>query len=619
MSTPVKKVPIHLQSSQNRLLIKNGEVVNEDGITDQDVYIEDGIIKQLGRNLIIPGGTRVIDARGRYVLPGGIDPHTHFEFEFMGTKSVDDFYQGTKAAVAGGTTMILDFVFPKPGESLIDAFYEYRQKADGKVCCDYGLHVCLRSWSEQVRKEMEILCKEHGVNSFKMFMTYDFMLNDAELYSAFEQCKKLGALAQVHAENGQIIAKNAERLLAKGVTGPEGHELSRPEEIEAEAVNRACVIAKQVDCPLYIVHVMSKSAVEVLSQACKRGTRVIGETLVAALGTDGSHYKHECFQHSAGHVLSPPLRPDPTTPLSLMNSLAHGQKVYGEIEASTIGITGQPLNANMITSPPIRSNTDSSRLLALLASGVLQVTGSDNCTFTKSQKELGKNDFRKIPNGVNGVEDRMSVIWEKGVHSGVLEPTTFVAVTSTNAAKIFNLYPRKGVIAVGSDADIVVWNRTAVRSISAKTHHQAVDFNIFEGMECHGVPEYVIVNGRVCVDEGQLRVVEGYGRFIETPVFAPYIYDSDKLNSLKLEKNGVDNEVDQLQRIHMIHLDEENARFTPTLPESDVSTPSCKGARPEGQRNMQQSTFSISEELDVERKSCIRVRNPPGGKSSGFW
>ncbi|KAJ8929637.1 hypothetical protein NQ314_017654 [Rhamnusium bicolor] len=353
-------------------------------------------------------------------------------------------------------------------------------------------------------------------------------------------------------------------------------------------------------CPLYIVHVMSKSAGQALDRACKRGTtRVYGETLVAALGTDGSHYKHECFHHSAGHVLSPPLRPDPTTPLSLMNFLAHakrsnGQRVFGEVEASAIGITGQPLNANMITSPPIRSNSDSSRLLALLSSGILQVTGSDNCTFNQSQKELGKNDFTKIPNGVNGVEDRMSVIWEKGVHTGIIDPCRFVAITSTNAAKIFNLYPNKGYIGVGSDADIVIWNPIAIRTISAKTHHQAVDFNIFEGMQCHGVPEYVIVNGRVCVDEGQLRVVEGHGRFIETSVFAPYVYDPEKVAALKPEKNGLSEDVEYLQRLQKVHLQEDNLCPTPTLPESAVSTPSCRGARPEGQRNIQQSTFSVS-------------------------
>lgn len=577
MSTPVKKVPIHLQSAQNRLLIKHGKVVNEDETMEADVYVEDGIIKQVGKNLIIPGGTRVIDARGKYVLPGGIDPHTHFEFEFMGAKSVDDFYQGTKAAIAGGTTMIIDFAFPKQGESLIDCYYEYRQKADDKVCCDYALHMCLPHWSEQIKRDMEVLCRDHGINSFKMFMAYSFMLNDSELYSAFEQCQKLGAIPQVHAENGHIIQKNVERLLAKGITGPEGHELSRPEEVEAEAVNRACVIAKQVGSPLYIVHVMSKSAALALHQACKSidssrsSTKLFGETLAAGIGSDGTKCNHECFHHAAAHLLSPPLRPDPSTPLNLMN---------------------------------------------FLAQDILQVTGSDNCTFNKTQKELGKSDFTKIPNGVNGVEDRMSVVWEKGVQSGIIDPQRFVAITSTNAAKIFNLYPRKGVIAVGSDADIVIWNAQATRTISAKTHHQAVDFNIFEGMQCHGVPEYVIVNGRVCLDDGQLRAVEGYGRFIQTPVYPPFVYDPEKLEELKPQKNGTHDELSA----HLLKTNfQEKACPTPTLPESAVSTPSVRGPRPEGQRNIQDSTFSISEDMDVERKACIRVRNPPGGKSSGFW
>ncbi|KAG5889855.1 hypothetical protein JTB14_013260 [Gonioctena quinquepunctata] len=514
----------------------------------------------------------------------------------------------------------VDFVFPKKGESLLDAFYEYRQKADGKVCCDYGLHVCLNHWSEQVKKDMEILCKDHSVNSFKMFMAYDFMLSDGDLYNAFEHCQKLGALAQVHAENGSLIAKNAERLLAKGITGPEGHEMSRPEEVEAEAVNRACVIAKQVGCPLYIVHVMSKSAAKVL-EACRSGNRVYGETLAAALGTDGSHYKHECFHHSAGHVNAPLYLAHITSEKSaeiLSKNVSEGLRLFGEVEASAIGITGQPRNSNMITSPPIRSNSDTSyKLLGYLASDVLQLTGSDHCTFTQSQKSAGEKDFTKIPNGVNGVEDRMSVIWEKGVHAGILSPTRFVAITSTNAAKIFNVYPRKGCIAVGSDADIVIWNSTATRTISATTHHQAVDFNIFEGMQCHGVPEYVIVNGRVCLDDGQLKVVEGYGNFVETPVFAPYVYDPSKMNELTPEKNG--HEPVEHLKISKLNIEPDFVCPSPTLPDSSVSTPSCRGSRPDGQRNIQESTFSVSEELDVERKSCIRVKNPPGGKSSGFW
>ncbi|XP_065165459.1 dihydropyrimidinase isoform X2 [Atheta coriaria] len=567
MSTPVKKVPIHLQSSQNRLIIKNGKVVNETGILEDDVFIEDGIIKQIGKNLIIPGGTRVIDARGRYILPGGIDPHTHFEFDFMGTRSVDDFYQGTKAAIAGGTTMIIDFVFPKKGESILDKYHEYRQKADDKVCCDYGLHVCLTSWNDRVRDEMKTLCQQHGVNSFKMFMAYDFMLNDEELYSAMEACKNLGALAQVHAENGSIIRKNVEKLKAQGVTGPEGHELSRPESVEAEAVNRACVIAKAVEAPLCIDNVTTGESGEVIKEA-----------------------------------------------------QANGQIVYGASHVHNLSMIGNPNVIYTIASPPLRSNPEApEKLWDLIASDVLQLTGSDHCTFKKEQKAMGQGDFSKIPNGVNGVESRMAVIWEKGVHSGLIDPSRFVAITSTNAAKLFNVYPRKGCIAVGSDADIVIWNPAKTQTISAQTHHLAVDFNIFEGMVCHGVPEFVIVNGRVCVDDENLRAVQGHGTFVETPVNAPFIYAPEKLEEIfESKKNGVLDEVELHNKLAKIEFEPKTC-FTPTLPDSAIGTPSCRGARPEGQRNIQDSTFSISEEMDTERKSCIKVKNPPGGKSSGFW
>ncbi|KAL6265231.1 hypothetical protein P5V15_002013 [Pogonomyrmex californicus] len=607
MSTPVKKVPIHLQSAQNRLLIKNGKVVNDDGIIDSDVYIEDGIIRQMGRNLIIPGGTRTIDARGRYVMPGGIDPHTHFEFEFMGTKSIDDFYQGTKAAVAGGTTMIIDFVVSRKEESLVEAYERYRQSADQKVCCDYALHVAVTSWSPKVKEDMATLARNHGVGSFKMFMAYPdmFMLRDPELIETFKACKEIGAVAMVHAENGDLIAENVKKLLAAGVTGPEGHEMSRPEEVEAEAVNRACVIANQVNCPLYVVHVMSRSAAEQVEAARKRGVCVFGETLAAAIGTDGTNYLHKCWKHAAGHVISPPLRPDTDTPRILVNMLAKDN---------------------------------------------LQVIGSDNCTFNAEQKALGKDDFSKIPNGVNGVEDRMGVLWEKGVHAGIMDPTRFVAVTSANAARIFNLYPRKGVIAVGSDADIVVWDPNRKRTISAQTHVQAVDFNIFEGMEITGVPEYVIVNGRVCVDECELKAVHGFGKYINTEPFGTYVYDM--INDKEKKPRGVARTEAEAKRFAeedaAIAKAKEEARAAaaaaaaranqngsihdspkiklqfatcvPTLPESAVVTPSMKGPRLEGQRNLQDSTFSISEDVEEARRACIRVNNPPGGRSAGgFW
>ncbi|XP_011052955.1 PREDICTED: dihydropyrimidinase isoform X2 [Acromyrmex echinatior] len=604
MSTPVKKVPIHLQSAQNRLLIKNGKVVNDDGIIDSDVYIEDGIIRQMGRNLIIPGGTRTIDARGRYVMPGGIDPHTHFEFEFMGTTSVDDFYQGTKAAVAGGTTMIIDFVVPRKDESLVEAYERYRQSADQKVCCDYALHVAVTSWSPKVKEDMATLVKDHGVGSFKMFMAYQdmFMLRDPELIESFKACKEIGAIAMVHAENGDLIAENAKKLLAAGVTGPEGHEMSRPEEVEAEAVNRACVIANQVNSPLYITAISSKSAADVVSAKRSDGIIVFGETLASTIGIDGSEQYGKDVEKARRFITNPPLRPDPTTPAYLTEHLAQDN---------------------------------------------LQVTGSDNCTFNAEQKALGKDDFTKIPNGVNGVEDRMSVLWEKGVHAGIMDPMRFVAVTSTNAAKIFNLYPRKGVIAVGSDADIVVWDPNRKRTISAQTHVQAVDFNIFEGMEVTGVPEYVIVNGRVCVDECELKAVHGFGKYINADPFGTYVYDM--INDKEKKPRGVARteaeakrhaeedaaiakakeqaaaaaaaRVNQNGSIHdspKIKL--QAAICVPTLPESAVVTPSTKGPRLEGQRNLQDSTFSISEDVEEARRACIRVNNPPGGRSAGgFW
>ena len=417
------------------ILIKNGIIVNADHKFEGDLLIDKGkIIKIIkDKSPFNQSNVKVIDAKKNYIIPGGIDPHTHLQLPFMGTVAIDDFNVGSRAALAGGTTCFLDFVIPDRGESLLTAYDKWRGWADKKVNCDYSLHCAVTSWNEDVKREMAEIVNR-GVSSFKVFLAYKgaLMLNDGEFYKVLERCKELGAVCMVHAENGELLYEAQKKMLELGITGPEAHYLSRPESFEAEATHKAITIADYITSPLYIVHVMSKDAADEVVRARNRGNLLFGETLCAALGIDGKELWNKDWDTAAGHVMSPPLNPDPTT------------KTY---------------------------------LMRLLQSNALQTVATDNCTFCQQQKRMGRDDFTKIPNGLNGIEDRLSIVWTKGVKQGLLSPSDFVRVTSTNAAQIFNLYPRKGVIAEGADADVVIWNGEKERILSKHTHHQAVDFN----------------------------------------------------------------------------------------------------------------------------------------------
>jgi dihydropyrimidinase len=470
------------------VLIKGGTVVTAEQMFRADVYCEGGKIKAVGENLSAPGSARTIDAGGQYVMPGGIDPHTHMQLPFMGTVASEDFYTGTAAALAGGTTMIIDFVIPSPNTSLLSAYDEWRAWAE-KSCADYSFHVAVTWWSDQVYDDMGTLARERGVNSFKHFMAYKnaIMVPDENLVKSFARCLELGAIPTVHAENGELVFHLQNELVKKGITGPEGHPLSRPPEVEGEAANRAIRVAQVIGNPLYIVHNSCKEAVEAITRARNEGQRVYGEVLAGHLLIDDSVYRHPDWNTAAAHVMSPPFRP----------------KENQEI------------------------------LWRALQSGNLQTTATDHCCFCADQKAMGRNDFTKIPNGTAGVEDRMSVMWHYGVGTGRLTPMEFVKVTSANAAQIFNIYPRKGSVSVGADADLVVWDPKASRTISAKTHHQNIDFNIFEGMTVTGINTATIAAGKVVYESGELKVEKGAGRYVDRPCFPPVFEAVKKRNATR--------------------------------------------------------------------------------------
>jgi dihydropyrimidinase len=469
------------------ILIRGGTVVTTEGEFPHDVLVVGETIAAVGPDLQAPPDARVIDASGKYVIPGGIDPHTHMELPFMGTVASEDFFTGTSAAAAGGTTMCIDFVIPAPQQSILEAYNTWRGWAE-KAACDYSFHVAITWWDDSVRDDMKTLAAEHGVNSFKHFMAYKnaIMCDDETLVNSFQTARELGALCTIHAENGELVYVLQQEIFDQGITGPEGHPLSRPPEVEGEAANRAIRIAEVLGVPVYLVHTSCIDALEAVTRARLEGQRVFAEVLAQHLVIDDSVYRN----------------PD-------WNSAAH-----------------------YVMSPPFRAKEHQDALWKGLQSGMLQTTATDHCCFCTPQKRAGRDDFRKIPNGTGGVEDRMGVLWHHGVRTGKLTPSEFVAVTSTNTARIFNIFPQKGALMPGSDADVVIWDPNKTRTISAATHHQNIDFNIYEGMEITGNCDVTISRGMVVWENDELKTERGRGKYIDRPCDAPFWDSQNKRNAL---------------------------------------------------------------------------------------
>jgi len=457
------------------LLIKKGEIVTAADRYVADLYCENGKVVAIAEELEKRSAKdRVIDAGDRLVLPGFIDPHVHMELPFMGTVSADDFETGTASGVAGGTTTIIDFCIPARGQSLLEALAAWRERAK-KAVTDYSFHMAITGWNERTAEEMRVVVQEHGITSFKVFMAYKgaIMVDDGELFQVMKQAARLGAVVAVHAENGDAVYHLQQQLVAAKKLGPEFHPVSRPSAVEGEATGRALMMARLHGTTAYIVHMTCREAVEALERAKLSGQKCYGETCPQYLLLDDTVFAKPDFEGSA-YVMSPPIRPP---------HLGHHDALWNG-----------------------------------LAFGMLDSIGTDHCPFTMEQKRMGKDNFTLIPNGAAGIEDRLQLLYTYGVCEGKFDLNRMVALGSTNPACIFGLYPRKGTIAVGSDADLVIYDPAATGTRSARTHHSKSDRSIFEGFKVKGKPTQVVVNGRVQYEDGKLLVERGAGRFIAREV-----------------------------------------------------------------------------------------------------
>lgn len=451
-------------------IIKNGTIITATETFNADVLIDDGKVTAIGLNLP-SAGVEVIDAKGCYLFPGGIDPHTHLEMPFGGTVSRDDFESGTIAAAFGGTTTIIDFCLTNKGEPLRDAIQTWHAKSKDKAVIDYGFHLMIGEINDSVLDEIPQVIEEEGITSFKVFMAYKNVLqaDDETLFRTLKMAKKHGALVMVHAENGDVIDFLTKEALTAGNTDPIYHALTRPSEVEGEATGRACLLAGLAESQLYVVHVTCEEAVEKIAEARNKGFTVYGETCPQYLVLDQSALEKPDFE-----------------------------------------------GAKYVWSPPLREKKHQQALWNALKSGQLQTLGSDQCSFDfNGQKDLGKGDFTKIPNGGPFIEDRFSVLFSEGVKKGRINLNEFVDIVSTRSAKLFGLFPQKGTIAVGSDADIVIFDPEIERTISVDTHHMAVDYNAFEGLKVSGEPVSVLSRGEFVIRDKEFVGECGKGHYLK--------------------------------------------------------------------------------------------------------
>jgi len=471
-------------------IIQNGTIVTATDTYKADVLIQNGKIAAIGKGFDT-SNAEIIDAKGKYIFPGGIDPHTHLEMPFGGTVSKDDFESGTIAAAFGGTTTLIDFCLTNKGEPLQNSIDIWHAKSKDKAVIDYSFHLMIGEINQEVLSQLPEVMDKEGITSFKVFMAYKnvFQADDETLFRTLIAAKELGALVMVHAENGDVIEYLTENALKEGKTEPIYHALTRPPELEGEATGRAAKLTGLADSQLYVVHVSCSDAVEQISAARSKGLNVWGETCPQYLVLDQTYLERPNFE-GAKYVWSPPLR----------------EKWHQDV------------------------------LWNALKSGQLQTLGSDQCSFDfQGQKDLGKDDFTKIPNGGPIVEDRVSILFSEGVEKGRISLNQFVDIMSTRSAKLFGLYPQKGTIAVGSDADVVIFDPSAERVISAETHHMAADYNPFEGMKIKGEPVSVLSRGEYVIKDKQFVGKLGTGKYIKRAKYGKLLSneESEALQSSK--------------------------------------------------------------------------------------